>query len=342
MILTALLLGLAAPETPEGLLYTLSSVTNLPSTDTDWDYAKMEPGTSRLYIARDKDALTVFDVETKRVVATVGNSKGANGPLLIPEHGRGYSAMTDGSLLSFDLKSLAPLARMPLSSETGLNSAVYDPTTTRVHAITATGKASSTWFTLDAATGRLLGKRQFPFRKMDDPANDGKGHLFAPVRYDRLILKLDGKTLDERARWTMPCNVSKVRYQPETDRLLAACTGDDPRFIAIDAQNGKVVTSLPIGRGIDGFSVDSARGRIVTSNGLDANLTIISQTGRDSYRLLGSIGTRANARMMTMDDRTGKLYVVTADSTLSTNENGGEEEHYHPDSFVVLEYSPAP
>lgn len=341
MFLGTLFLAMAASAPDGGLLYTLSDVTTLPSTDTDWDYAKLEPGTSRLFIARDKDGLTVFDVDRKTVLATVGNSVGANGPLLIPQHGRGYSAMTDGSLLSFDLGTLAPVARLELSKESGLNSAVYDAPTARIHAITATGKTHSTWFTLDAATGKLLETRRFPFRKMDDPANDGKGYLFAPVRYDRLILKLDGKTLDEQARWPMPCNVSKVRFQPQTNRLLAACTGEDPRFLAIDADNGKVVASLPIGRGIDGFAVDDARGRIVTSNGVDANLTVIGQDGPDGYKLLGTIGTRANARMMTMDDRNGRLYVVTADSTLRAVEGQADpDEHYHPDSFVVLQYAP--
>lgn len=343
MLFSVLLLAMAAPVPEDGLLYTLTAVTPLPSTDTDWDYAKMEPGTSRLFIARGKDGLTVFDVDRKKIVTTIRNSDGANGPLLIPLHNRGYSAMTDGSLLSFDLKTLAPLARMKLSKEIGLNSAVYDASLAQVHAITATGKTHSTWFTLDAVTGKLLRTHQFPFRKMDDPANDGKGHLFAPVRYDRLILKLDGKSLEERARWPMPCNVSKVRFQQQTNRLLAACTGEDPRFLALDADNGQILASLPIGRGIDGFSVDDARGRIVTSNGVDANLTIISQMDSDHYRLLGTIGTRANARMMTMDDRNGTLYVVSADSTVRTVKNRKEaKEYYHPNSFVVLEYSPNP
>ncbi|MGV3481808.1 MAG: hypothetical protein ACO1O3_17800, partial [Sphingobium sp.] len=48
-------------------------------------------------------------------------------------------------------------------------------TSRRIHAIVGTRPQQSTWFTLDAATGALRGKTVFPFRKMDDPANDGKG-----------------------------------------------------------------------------------------------------------------------------------------------------------------------
>lgn len=336
MLFTAFLLAAAGQS---DLLYTLEASTTLPSTDTDWDYARMEPGTPRLFIARAKDGLTVFDVDRKAVVATLANSNGANGPLLIPELDRGYVAMTDGSLLSFKLKSLTTIGRMPLSREGGLNSAVYDPLTRQVHAITATGATRSTWYTLDGASGRLLATRHFPFRKMDDPVGDGKGVLFAPVRYDRMILKLDGRTLAEQARWTVPCNVSKVLFDAPNNRLLAACGGSDPRFLALDASSGKVLANLPIGRGMDGFVSDTARGRIVTSNGVDANLTVIGTNGAGGYRSLGSVGTRSNARMMTIDRRDGALLVVAADSTLVAGA-GDPVEKFHPNSFVVLRYAP--
>lgn len=48
----------------------------LPSSNTGWDYVKMEPDSSRLFMARVQDGLAVFDVDTGRVVTTVENSTG--------------------------------------------------------------------------------------------------------------------------------------------------------------------------------------------------------------------------------------------------------------------------
>jgi hypothetical protein len=283
----------------QDLLYVLERSATLPSTDTGWDYAKMEPGTSRLHIARDGDGNTVFDVDANRAIATVGNSKGANGPLLIPQHDRGYVAMTDGSLLSFSLKTLKPIARLPLAKDGGLNSGIFDPATDRIHMIVGSRPTESTWFTLDA------------------------------------------RTLSETGRWPVPCNVSKVRFQARTKLLLAACVGENPSFLAIDAESGAIVASLPIGNGIDGFVVDEKRGRIIASSGTDAVLTVIGQSGR-AFRPLGSVSTRPGARMMTIDDRTGKLLVITADYTLPPAGADGESpsKSYHPDSFTVLTYAP--
>lgn len=331
----------AAPAAAADVLYKLDRSVTLPSTDTGWDYIKMQPGSSRLFIARDKDALTVFDVDTGKVVATVDNSVGANGPLLLPEYDRGYVAMTDGSLLSFELSTLKPVSRQPLSTTGGLNSVVYDPSTKRIHAIEGTRTKQATWFTLDPVSGKLLSQKVFPFRKMDDPAADGKGHLFAPARLDGIIMKLDSTTLAEQARWPVDCNVSKVSYQADSQRIFAACVGDKPQFLVLDANTGGVLARVPVGHGLDGIAIDPVRRRVVTSNGTDGSLSVIGQTGEGDFHLLGTISTRTGARMMTMDERTGRLYVVSADYTQTPKDTeGNTSKRYHSNSFVVLTYAP--
>lgn len=341
ILLAAMLTMSAAHAADTPLLYTLDKTAILPSTNSGWDYIKMEPNSSRLFMARDKDGLTVFDIDTNKVIATVGNSVGANGPLLLPDYNRGYVAMTDGSLLSLELKSLKPIERLPLASDGGLNSGAYDPATKQIHFITAIRPAESTWFTLDAATGKLLKKTVFPFRKMDDPANDGKGILFAPARRDNLILKLDSRTLKEQERWTVECNTAKVRYQAHTNRVLVACSGENPMFLAVDASNGKTVARIPIGKGMDGFVIDEQRHRIVTSNGMDGTLTVIGQKGADDYELLGTVSTRVIAKMMHLDERTGRLLLVAADYTASKPDASGSVlRTLHPNTFTVLNYKP--
>lgn len=324
-------------------LYVLDAAVTLPSTDTDWDYIKLEPSGSRLFMARRGDGLTVYDVDRRAVVGQVANSKGANGPLLLPALNRGYVAMTDGSLLSFRLDSLEVIDRVPLATDGGLNAVVHDAVTGRIHAIVGSRPAESTWFTLDAATGQLTGTHVFPFRKMDDPAPDGKGHLYAPARYDNLLLKLDSSTLEEIDRWVLDCDqVVAVEYQARTDRLMVGCRGDKSVFMALDARTGRTLARIPIGRGIDGMAIDEARHRIVMTGGADSSLTVIGQDGPDTYRLLGNVQTRPQARVMQLDERTGRVFTVTADATFPPPGPDGKAPPpvFHQDSFVVLTYRP--
>ncbi len=342
MLVAALVAASPQARSTESL-YVLDTVGMLPSTDTDWDYIKLEPSGSRLFMARRNDGLTVYDVDRQKVVGQVENSRGANGPLLLPAFNRAYVAMTDGSLLSFELDSLEVLDRTRLASDGGLNAVVFDPATARIHAIVGSRPTESTWFTLDAATGESIGVRVFPFRKMDDPAPDGKGHLFAPARYDNLLLKLDSQTLDELDRWALDCKqVVAVEYQVHTDRLMVGCRGDEPVFLALDARTGRQLARIPIGRGIDGMAIDEGRHRILTMNGVDASLTVIGQDGPDVYRLLGNVQTRPQARVMQLDARTGRVFTVTADATFPPPGADGKVPPpvFHRDSFVVLTYRP--
>jgi DNA-binding beta-propeller fold protein YncE len=348
MKLTHLLLALpvalaTVPAMAAAPLYLLESARTLPSTDTDWDYIKLEPNSNRLFIARRKDGLTVYDIKTGKALSTVANTAGANGPLLLPALNRGYVVTTDGAIVVFELKSLKVIDRVQLTTGTGLNTVSYDPSSKKLQAIMAVQTSEITWYTLDPLTGKMLSKTVFPFRKMDEPAPDGKGSLFAGARYDKIMLRLDSQSLKESTRWNINCEqVVAVDYQAHHDRLLIGCRGDKPVFIVLDATTGRQIASIPIGKGIDGMVVDEKRGRIITSNGGDSSLTVIKQDGPDSYRLLGNVQTRPQARTMQIDERTGKIYLVNADMTTPAPSADGKAAptYFHPDSFTVLTYKP--
>ena len=124
--------------------------------------------------------------------------------------------------------------------------------------------------------------------------------------------------------------------------MLIGCRGDKPVFIALDPDTGRQLAKIPIGNGIDGMAVDEKRHRIVTSNGGNASLTVIQQDGPDSYRLLGNVQTRPQARTMAIDERDGRLYLVNADATFPGPDDKGATPapYFHPNSFAVLTYKP--
>ncbi len=331
------LVGSAVAQEVLTLPYVNTRSVTLPSTDTEWDYVKFQPDSPRLFMARLKDGLTVYDVDRGRAIMTLPNSIGANGPILLPQYDRGYVAMKDGSLLSFQLKALKVIARTKLASDGGLNSGSLDPATGRLHVITGTRPSESTWFTIDAATGKLLATTRFPFRKMDDPAADGQGNLYAPARLDGIVLKLDSRTLKEQARWDVGCNVSKMKWLSE-GRLLGACGGDKPSAFLLDPATGKILSRVTIGKGLDALVIDHDRNRIVSSND-EGSMTVIAHQG-DKLRVTATVRTQFGARMMDLDHRTGKLYLVNADSTDFAGTGGEDVTRYHANSFRVETWQP--
>jgi hypothetical protein len=331
----------AAPSSLSG--YQLESATVLPSTNTDWDYLAFDAARSYLFIARRGDGLTVFDTRTNKVVANVAGTRNANGILLLPQFDRAYVVNTDGTMTTIALSTLA-LIKWEKLDEAGLNAIVYEPTTGEMHAITALRPKTSAYITMDAKTGKVLRRTDFASTKMDTPASDEEGAIFAPMRDKNVLMKLSAKDLSIQQTWPLgPCEQPvAVEYEKTSKRIFIGCRGDKPVFIAVDPATGKVVASVPIGKGIDGMVFDHDNHLIVTSNGADANMVVIRQQGPDKYELVESVGTRPMARVLAMDPASKKLFSVTAGFSFPAAEPGkaAPPPTYHPDSFTVLTYTP--
>jgi len=263
--------------------------------------------------------------------------------LLLPEMNRGYIAMTDGTLLSLELDTFKVLDRVKTAENIALNSGILDPVTGEMHFITGINinEPKSHWYTLNPKTGKLLKSKEFPFMKMDDPASDGQGHLYAPVLIDKLLLKLDANTLEEKHRWSVGCKVAKVRYLADVKRIIGACRGDNAQVFVFNPATGTKTVQVPIGDGIDGIAIDYKRKRIITSDGVAGNISVIAMNGVDQLEYLGLVNTSVGSRMMDMDKRTGKLYVVSADFSKLVDKGTGElVRAYHPNTFKVQEFTP--
>ena len=340
VLLTACMLAIAgAPATAQTWVF--ESAQALPSTDTSWDYITLDPATNRLFIARRNDGLLAWDTKT-REGRTVENSKAANGVVLVPEFGRAYVAMTDGTMLTLDLATLKPIARVDLGAG-DLNMGFYEPTQKRVHMITGTRAEKSVWITIDAASGAVLGRTEFNSKKMDTPSTDGQGAIFAPMRDRNLLQQLDAKDLSLQKTWRLGDCVQPVdvHWDAAIERVLIACRGDKPVFVVLNPSAG-VVATVPIGRGVDGMEVDDGRHLVITANGADGTMSVIRNDGPDAWSLVETIATRPMARVLARDPSTNRLFGVTASYTQAAPDKDGKAApvFYHPDSFSILTWRP--
>ena len=318
--------------------YQIEASTPLVSSDTDWAGLTIQNNGRRLFIARRADGLTVFNTELRLVTGTVENSVGATSTALAPEFGRGYAATSDGAVLAFELATLRPISRMQVD-DGELGRAIYEPTAKRVHLLSGSRPASSTWVTLDAATGQVIGKVTFETRQIGDAVPDGRGAIFAALQDGDALLKLRASDLAIEGRWPLgECRQpTAMRYEPATNRVLVACRGERPVMVVIDPDGGRVVATVPIGHGAGGLVFDPARRLAITANGDDATLSLIQQDGSDSYRLVETISTWPMARVLQLDGRTKRLYSATAAYSVP-GPDAQAARRFHPNSFTVLTF----
>jgi YVTN family beta-propeller protein len=270
-----------------------------------WDYLTFEPASNRVFVAHG-DRIDVIDVSSEKVVGQV-LVDGANGAAIVPAIGKGYAGSRGGkSVLVFDLNTFKVVKTLPAAEDT--DAILYDPASKRVflmqgdpHSMTVIDTTTDSVVT----TIQLSGKPEFA-------AVDGAGKLFVNVEDKREIQRVDTKTGKVDATWPIPACDSPhgLAIDNESHRLFTSCVNS--KLLVVNATNGAIITTLPIGKHSDAAAYDGRMKRVFSSNG-DGTLSVIQQQSADQYKSLGEVATQVGARTMALDAKSGRIFLVTGD-----------------------------
>jgi hypothetical protein len=147
------------------------------------------------------------------------------------------------------------------------------------------------------------------------------------------IVEIDAKSLRVTRRWpTAPCkNPVAMAIDLAHNRLFSGCRSG---VMAIsDYRAGKVVTTVPIGAGVDGAGYDPATGDAFAANA-DGTLTVIHQDTPDTYHVSQVVRTMTGSRNLGLDPSTHTLFVAGA--TFEPAAAPGQRPRMVPGSFVLL------
>jgi hypothetical protein len=109
-----------------------------------------------------------------------------------------------------------------------------------------------------------------------------------------------------------------------------------------DAKAGRLITTVPIGQGVDAARFDAARQLAFASNG-DGTITVIHEDAPDKFTVVGSVPTKRGARTMELDEHTHRLFTVSADfgpPPAATPDRPRPRPPVLPGTFALLELDP--
>jgi DNA-binding beta-propeller fold protein YncE len=167
--------------------------------------------------------------------------------------------------------------------------------------------------------------------KLEIGAADGTGKVYINGEDKQEILRVDTRTNRIDARWPISSCTSPhgLAIDAKSRRIFSSC--ENNLMVVIDADNGKQIAALPIGARTDGAAFDPRTRRAFSSNG-DGTLTVIAEKTPNTFISLGTVPTMLGARTMTLDPKTGRLYLVAADMKL--NESADPKDFRHRYSVV--------
>ena len=113
-------------------------------------------------------------------------------------------------------------------------------------------------------------------------------------------------------------------------------------MVVVDANDGHIVSNLPIGEGCDGVKFDPILKRAYASNG-EGTITVVQESGKDSFKVLETIKTMPGARTLAIDTRTHHIYSPSAEmnpAPAATADNPRPRRSPKPGTFIVMDIAP--
>ena len=295
--------GVGAQETGSGGYKILQSV-SLPG-DGGYDFLSVDSDARRIYLSHN-DSIQVVDADTFKLIGTVEKVAHPHGIAVRPDLNKGYaSSGKPGSVVVFDLKTFHRLAEITTSEDCDV--ILNDPSTGKVLTFNGDSHNASV---IDPATDKLVKTVQLPGAP-EVAVSDGEGHLYDNLESESKVIKMNAKTMKILKVWPLVPGESPsgLSMDVKHGRLFSGC--HNKNLVVMNAKNGKVVQTLPIGDHVDGTAFDPDSDNIFSSNG-DGTLTVIHEDSPNKYTVLQNLQTEPGAKTLALDAKTGRIFLTVA------------------------------
>ena len=314
-----------------------------------WDYIFADAAGRRLYIPRgavravpatdstpERPAvparIAVFNLDNLAPIGeilTAPNSNG-NGVAVDPRSGHGFSSSRP-QLNMFDTKSMQMLKSIPIDSGVGPDGILFDSFNDRVYVFSHPTKDA---VVIDSKEGTVLGRIDLGGVPEQGVA-DGKGSLYVVMQdSEGSVTKVDVKTMKATAHFPFhdkggSCN--GLALDARNHILFAACgasgglqpaqTGQNgqplpqrqlpqPQMVILSADDGHIITTLPLAGGSDGATFNPATMEAFSTGG-NGTLTVVKEDSPTSFAVEEILQTMNGARTITFDSKTNHLLTMS-------------------------------
>ncbi len=269
-----------------------------------WDCLAVDTSYHRLYVSHGT-SVPVVDLDQNKVIKAILNTPRVHGIALAPEFGRGFiSNGGDSSVTVFDMKNDSTILTI---TGTGQNPdlILYDPYSKYV--FTFNGRSSNSTV-IDAKQMKIVGTIPLP-GKPEFAESDQAGRVYVNIEDKSLLCAIDPKEMKVLSTWSLaPLEEPSAMAIDRKNRRLFIGGGNE-MLAVVNAENGKLIATLPIGKGVDGAAFDPENRLVYSSNGI-GTLTVIAQESPDKYSVVGNVTTVPRARTVALDERTHRLYLA--------------------------------
>jgi DNA-binding beta-propeller fold protein YncE len=312
-------------------------ITQIPvAGDGGWDYLSIDAAARRLYVAHG-DHVDVIDIDHNAVAGSIVDTPGVHGVAIAHQLGRAY--VSDGQTAQasiVDLNTLATTARVATGD--GPDTVVYEPSRNEVYTFNGRGRSATVF---DARSGDVIATIELPGRPEAAVADAAAGRVYDNIEDKNLIVAIDAHSHAIVAQWQIAPGESASSLDIDTahHRLFVGCRNQ--QMLMVDAGNGRVIGSVPIGVGVDASAFDPGTQLAFSATG-EGTVTIAHEDSAEKLSVVQTLQTQPGARTMALDPSTHNIYLATVDRVPAPAGSPPGRPAIVPGSFRILVYGPQP
>src|SRR3974390_3108513 len=295
------------------------------------DYVYADNDNRRLYVPRG-DRVLVFDLDILASVGAISNAR-ARGAAVDPKAQHGFCSSSP--VVMWDAKTLETIKTIDVQGRP--DGILFETLTERIYVFSHSQPNATV---IDGKDGSVVGTIDLGGAP-EQAASDGQGHLYVCIEDKDNIAAVDVQTLKVTAHYDLAGKgggPAGLGFDAK-NRILFAMCHDPQTCVVLSAEDGKILTTLPIGTGTDGASFNPNTMEAFSSQG-DGTLTIIKETSPTSFAVEQTVQTMPGARTSTLDTKTNRLILIGAEFGPPTPpaQPGGRAGRgaIVPDSFTIL------
>ncbi len=268
------------------------------------DYVYADSDGRRLYVPRG-DQVLVFDLDTLKSAGAIPNAR-ARGVAVDPESHHAFCSSSP--VVMWDSKTLEKIKSIDVQGRP--DGILFEPLTKRIYVFSHSQPNATV---IDAKDGSVAGTIDLGGAP-EQAASDGQGHLYVDLEDKDNVAVVDVKTLKVTAHYDLGGKgggPGGLGLDVKNHILFAFC--HEPAVaVILNAEDGKIITTLPIGNGTDGGGFNPATMEAFSSQ-RDGTLTIIKENSPTSFEVEQTVQTKAGAKTCTLDTKNNQIVLITTE-----------------------------
>ncbi|HEX8899057.1 MAG TPA: hypothetical protein VF751_10185 [Chthoniobacterales bacterium] len=302
-----------------------------------WDILTVDSAAHRLYLSH-ATKVVVVDLEKNAVAGEITDTPGVHGFIPVPEVQRGFS--TNGRENKSSVVDLATLKTISkIDTGDGPDAFAYDAKRSEVYIFNHKGNSATV---IDAKNTKVVATIQLGGSPEFGVSDDAAGRVYVNIEDKNEVAVIEAAKHEVVAHWPLAPGTEPtgIALDAAHHRLFATC--HNKMMEMLDTTDGKVVSSVPIGAGVDGCAFDYATQLAFASCG-EGTTTIAKEEGPDKLTAVQTLKTERSARTIALDPKTHRIYLPSAQFEPAATPSPGASPtrpKMIPNTMKLLVYGP--